>query len=93
MINIEFHNFSPTFVSIDESGGAYFNDQELSDDLEGDLKGSVMFAQACIFPSRPATDKKDIRPHLVSQRDTLVLFKPLDELFDADYGVQMSIYD
>ena len=93
MINIEFHNFSPASVNIDESGGVYFNDQELSDDLEGNLNGSVMFAQACIFPSRPATDRKDIRPHLVSQRDTLVLFKPLDELFDADAGVQMSIYD
>ena len=52
-----------------------------------------MFAQTCIIPSRPATNKYDIRPHLVSERETLVLFKPLDQTFDFDTGVEMLVSD
>ena len=80
-------------MNIDESGGIYFNNQKLSDDLDGTLSGSVMFAQTCIIPSQPATDEKDIRPHLVQERDTLVLFKPFDEHFNPDVGVEMSVFD
>ena len=76
------------------SGGIFFNNQELSNDLEGgDLKGNVVFAQATTFPSRPATDPQDIRPHLVSLRDTLVLFKPLDETFDSDVPLTMQVFN
>ena len=80
-------------MNIDESGGIYFNNENLSDDLDGALNGAVMFAQTCIIPSQPATDEEDIRPHLVQQRDTLVLFKPLDETFNPDLGVEMSVFD
>ena len=52
-----------------------------------------MFAQTCIIPSRPATNKYDIRPHLVSGRETLVLFKPIDNTFDFDTGVEMFVSD
>ena len=75
------------------SGGIFFNNAEKSNDLEGDLRGNVVFAQASTFPSRPATDTKDIRPHLVALRDTLVLFKPLDETFDPTAGTKMSVID
>ena len=52
-----------------------------------------MFAQATTFPSRPATDPKDIRPHLVSFRDTLVLFKPLNDTFDSEASMKMSVFN
>ena len=52
-----------------------------------------MFAQASTFPSRPASNSEDIRPHLVALRDTLVLFKPLSETFDPTSGTKMSVLD
>ena len=61
--------------------------------MNGTLGGNVLFAQSSIFPSRPATDPKDIRPHLVSLRDTLVLFKPLDEAFDSEIKTKMSVFN
>ena len=50
-----------------------------------------MFAQNAIFPSKTPTEKEDIRPHLVSLRDTLLLFKPLDNDFDSNEGVQLVV--
>ena len=84
---------------MDVSGGMIFNDQELLNDLEANddstapLEGSVMFAQSQIIPSKPPTDATDIRPHLVSLRDTLVLFKPLNSNFDISAGVKLTVYD
>ena len=84
---------------VDISGSISFNDQELSNDLEGrgnsspTLEGSVMFAQTQIIPSKSPTDATDIRPHLVSLRDTLVLFKPLSSNFDISSGVNVNVYD
>merc|ERR550539_1369104 len=84
---------------MDVSDGMIFNDQELPNDLEsnGDstatLEGSVMFGQTQIIPSKPPTDATDIRPHLVSLRDTLVLFKPLSSNFDISSGVNVNVYD
>jgi len=46
-------------------------------DLDGSLQGNVLLAQNIIIPSKTATDPKDHRPHLVSLRDTLILFKPI----------------
>ena len=86
--------YSPTSRRINVSGGIFFNNQELSNDLEGgNLKGNVVFAQASTFPARPATDPRDIRPHLVSLRDTLVLFKPLDETFDSALPLKMLVFN
>ena len=59
--------------------------------MDGDLNGNVMFAQATIIPSQPATNEEDIRPHLVSIRDTLVLFKPVDEAFLPEKGVELIV--
>ena len=84
---------------MDVSDGMIFNDQELPNDLEGNgdstatLEGSVMFGQTQIIPSKPPTDASDIRPHLVSLRDTLVLFKPLSSNFDISAGVKLTVYD
>ena len=75
------------------SGGIFFNNAEKFNDLEGDLRGNVVFAQASTFPSRPAKNSDDIRPHLVALRETLVLFKPLSETFDPASGTKMSVLD
>ena len=80
-------------MEVKVSGGMFFNNQERINDLEGVLQGSVMFAQTCIIPSKPATDSKDIRPHLVALRDTLVLFDPISPHFDDSAGVQVSVLD
>ena len=45
--------------------------------MDGSLQGNVLLAQNIIIPSKTATDPKDHRPHLVSLRDTLILFKPI----------------
>ena len=71
----------------------FFNNQAATNDINGTLHGNVVFAQATTFPSRPATDPKDIRPHLVSLRDTLVLFKPLNDTFDSEASMKMSVFN
>ena len=50
-----------------------------------------MCAQACIIPSRPATDPLDVRPHLVSLRDTLVMFKHINSDFNSSSGVEVRV--
>ena len=92
-IHIYICHYSPTSRKIDVSGGIFFNNREQPNDLDGTLSANVVFAQASTFPSRPATDSADIRPHLVALRDTLVLFKPLDEAFDSTIGAKMSVFD
>ena len=76
----------------DFSNAIIFNTNEASNDLEGSLHGSVLFAQNIIIPSKTATDPADHRPHLVSLRDTLVLFKPIDST-EPESGVTVSISD
>ena len=49
-----------------------------------------MFAQASTFPSRPATDSADIRPHLVALRDTLVL---MDDNEDSEFEIHINSVD
>ena len=77
---------------MDTSHGIIFNTNEPTNDLEGSLQGHVMFAQNIIIPSRAATDPRDYRPNLVSLRDTLILFKPLNGA-NQDLGVMVSISD
>ena len=58
--------------------------------MDGSLQGQVLFAQNIIIPSKSATDPADHRPHLVSLRDTLILFKPISNV-NPDLGVTVNI--
>ena len=60
--------------------------------MEGSLQGQVLFAQNVIIPSKTATDPEDHRPHLVSLRDTLILFRPISSI-NPEIGVAVSISD
>ena len=64
----------------------------MTNDLEESLHGNVLFAQNIIIPSKTATDPFDYRPHLVSLRDTLILFKPIGSS-KPESGVSVSISD
>ena len=74
-----------------------FNDLNMNDNIQeynnliGSLKGNVQFAQSHIIPSKPSTTTGKYWAHLVSLRDTLVLFKPLgiedEDVDDADDDV------
>lgn len=55
----------------------YFNESTLRNDLDGDLQGSVLFAQCAVLPSRASRLNGDVHPRLAGLRDTLALFKPL----------------
>ena len=76
----------------DSSKAIIFNTNEVTNDLEGSLHGNVLFAQNIIIPSKAATDPFDYRPHLVSLRDTLILFKPIGSS-KPESGVNVSISD
>ncbi|MDG9882459.1 M66 family metalloprotease [Pseudomonas sp. GD04058] len=68
----------------------YFNDRELGNDLVGELKGSVLFAQVSVLPSRSSPIAGDVQPRLTGLRDTLVMFKPVS-VIDAAEGIQLSV--
>ncbi|MDA9557284.1 M66 family metalloprotease [Vibrio sp.] len=53
----------------------YFNETTPVNALSGSLKGGVFYAQNSLIPAVKKQD--ETQPHLVSQRDTLVMFKPL----------------
>ena len=76
----------------DSSKAIIFNTNEVTNDLEGSLHGNVLFAQNIIIPSKAATDPTDYRPHLVSLRDTLILFKPIGSS-KPESGIAVSISD
>ena len=62
-----------------------FWDNEWPSDTDGDLTGTVLFAQAQIMPSKHRVAGDDTQPHLTAQRKTLVMFQPSDGLVsDAD---------
>jgi len=45
-------------------------------DTDGDLSGTVLFAQAQIVPSHYRVSGDDMQPHLTASRTTLVMFQP-----------------
>ena len=69
----------------------YFNVEELHNDLVGKLHACVLFAQSAIIPSRASALAKDVQPHLVASRKTLILLKPLDKNFEADHGISVRV--
>ncbi|WP_425928049.1 M66 family metalloprotease [Pseudomonas sp. NyZ201] len=70
----------------------YFNDRDLGNDLVGELKGSVLFAQVSVLPSRSSPIAGDVQPRLTGLRDILVMFKPISAI-DAAEGIQLSVGD
>jgi hypothetical protein len=63
-------------------------------DTDGELKGTVLFAQAQILPSKHRVDGDNMQPHLTANRKTLVMFKPSDEnMVDQSLPLQMSVKD
>jgi hypothetical protein len=70
-----------------------FNTMNLNNDLTGTLKGSVMFAQSTIIPSRSSGVSGDVQPRLTSLKDTLVMLKPLTGSLNYTNGIQVSVQD
>ncbi|OLS60173.1 M66 family metalloprotease [Pseudomonas putida] len=70
----------------------YFNDRDLRNDLVGELKGSVLFAQVSVLPSRSSPIAGDVQPRLTGLRDTLVMFKPISAVVAAE-GIQLRVGD
>ena len=77
---------------LDLSKGVVFNTNKPINDLDGSLKGHVLFAQNIIIPAKSPIDAEDHRPHLVSLRDTLFLFKPLNSA-NPKSDVTVSVFD
>ena len=77
---------------LDLSKGVVFNTNKPTNDLDGYLEGHVLFAQNVIIPAKSSIDPADHRPHLVSLRDTLILFKPLNSA-NPGSDVTVSIFD
>lgn len=77
----------------------YFNENKFIDplthtkisDTYGDLKGSVYFAQNSIIPAVNRIEG-DIQPTLVSERKTLVMFKP-QQLISSKENIYVKIID
>ncbi|WP_231565413.1 M66 family metalloprotease [Vibrio hyugaensis] len=56
----------------------FFNENPSSNELLGDVRGAVLFAQAHIVPATVSEQEK--RMHLVGNRKTKVMFKPENEI-------------
>ncbi|MEE1925014.1 M66 family metalloprotease [Pseudomonas sp. 148P] len=70
----------------------YFNERVLNNDLVGELRGSVLFAQSSIPSSRQTPVHGDRQPRLVGQRTTLVMFKPISDIRRSD-GIELRYGD
>ena len=70
------------------------DDLSVYNNLIGNLKGNVQFAQSHIIPSKTSAATGQYWAHLVSLRDTLVLFKPLDVTnIDSTADVFLQVLD
>ena len=70
------------------------DDLSVYNNLIGNLKGNVQFAQSHIIPSKTSAATGQYWAHLVSLRDTLVLFKPLDITnIDSTADVFLQVLD
>lgn len=67
--------WAPLFAADAAETRLVFNTTMPANDLQGALAARVQFAQSQILPARPA--KGDNQPHLIGQRTTLLLVRPL----------------
>ncbi|MGF1692157.1 M66 family metalloprotease [Photobacterium kagoshimensis] len=68
----------------------FFNTQTPSNDLLGQFRAQIDFAQNVITPYRLRINN-DVRPHLVGTRDTLLLVKPLTQ--ENQQPIMVIAYD
>ena len=69
--------FSTILCNGDAEKEVFWNNNWPSD-TDGDLSGTVLFAQAQIVPSHYRVSGDDMQPHLTASRTTLVMFQPRD---------------
>ncbi|MGL1903153.1 MAG: M66 family metalloprotease [Fibrobacterales bacterium] len=67
-----------------------FNTNNLPSDTEGDLLGTVLFAQHAVIPSKN-TIPNDIQPHVTQLRKTMVLFKPQAKIPESPAEVTLVV--
>ncbi len=77
-IVIETDTSTCTTTGEKDHGSLVFNQNPVVNDLSGALAGGVFFAQAHVMPAQNPNGEK--RQRLVSQRQTLVMFKPMQPL-------------
>jgi len=70
-----------------------FWDNEWPSDTDGELKGTVLFAQAQILPSKHRIEGDYTQPHLTAIRKTLVMFQPSEGLVEDTVPLQMTAKD
>lgn len=69
----------------------YFNERTLRNDLEGDLRGCVLFAQVSILPNRASRWPDDVQPRLVARRATLVMFRPETDNGPVPNSIELKV--
>lgn len=70
----------------------YFWDNDWPSDTDGNLDGTVLFAQSQIIPSKHGISG-DAQPHLIAQRKALVLFKPHGDQLSGDLSLTVRNAD
>ncbi|WP_404461344.1 M66 family metalloprotease [Providencia rettgeri] len=69
----------------------YFNNSKYDSDTYGDLKGTVYYVQNSIIPAKNHVSN-DIQPTLISNRKTMFMFKPHDDLL-SESPIRIAIYN
>jgi len=72
-------------VSICFSPNLVFNTFDKNNDLKGKLSANVKFAQSQVIPA--TLKANDVQPHLVANRRTLLLVKPLQTVYNLEVSV------
>ncbi|EJD6508604.1 hypothetical protein M0I01_RS13455 [Providencia rettgeri] len=88
---LEVQLFQQRFNDIINAKMKYFNKNQFPNDLIGELKANVTFAQASIIPAKNRI-AGDTHPTLVSDRNTLILVKPHKIIAESE-PFQFKIFD
>lgn len=71
----------------------FFVNRTLQSDTVGNLDLSVRLAQSSIILGKNNQVAGDVQPHLVAQRDTLMLCKPLNNSVAKGDSIEVLVYD
>ncbi|MBX7020354.1 hypothetical protein EX238_19030, partial [Providencia rettgeri] len=88
---LEVQLFQQRFNDIINAKMKYFNKNQFPNDLIGELKANVTFAQASIIPAKNRI-AGDTHPTLVSDRNNLILVKPHKSIAESE-PFQFKIFD
>lgn len=80
---------APCFAADSADNPLVFNTTTPTNDLQGTLAARVQFAQSQILPAHPP--KGDSQPHLIGNRKSLLLVRPLKA--DANTPMQVTAHD